>query len=162
MGLGAQDPLAEITAVVEHHRQRIAAILPGAAIFLSGSASVPGLSPNDLDFVALVSDVRDATTLLKPHYLPLYEEAWRDDWAAFRESGPPQVDLVVTVPGSRGDAHHRLVWEVIASESELLAEYQELKASPDDYEQRKKAFFTRVVARLEAPGWTDAGSAGPS
>jgi len=43
-----------------------------------------------------------------------------------------------------------------------LAEYQELKASPDDYEQRKKAFFTRVVARLEAPGWTDAGSAGPS
>jgi len=138
------------TPLADHHRQRIAALLPDAKIFLTGSASLAGLDPNDLDFVALVPDVREAAVLLRPHYRPLYEEEWRDDWAAFREQGPPQVDLVLTLPGSRGDAHHRLSWQLLASDPELLREYQELKTSEEEYEARKADFFTRLVARLES------------
>jgi len=81
--------------------------VPGASVLLSGSASVGDLSANDLDVVALVEDVCDAAARLRPLYPPLYEDQWRDDWAAFRLAGPTQVDVVVTRPGTKGDAHHR-------------------------------------------------------
>jgi hypothetical protein len=40
---------------------------------------------------------------LRASYAPLYQEEWCEDWAAFREAGPPQVDVVVTSPGSTGE-----------------------------------------------------------
>jgi GrpB-like predicted nucleotidyltransferase (UPF0157 family) len=138
-------------ALVEKHRQRIAASVPDAPILVTGSASVDGLPANDVDLVVLVSDVRDAAARLRQDYPPLYEDDWRDDWAAFRDPGPPQVDLVVTRPGTKGDAHHRRAWELLASEPGLLAEYRRLKASPEEYEERKAAFFERVVTLLEEP-----------
>jgi GrpB-like predicted nucleotidyltransferase (UPF0157 family) len=136
-------------ALAEEHRQRIAVSVPNASILVTGSASVEGLPANDLDLVILVSDVRDAAARLRKDYSPLYEDDWRDDWAAFRDPGPPQVDLVVTQPGTKGDAHHRRAWELLASDPGLLAEYRRLKASSQDYEQRKAAFFERVVTLLE-------------
>jgi hypothetical protein len=83
-------------------------------------------------------------------YPVLYEEQWRDDWAAFRVVGPPQVDIVLTRRGTKGDAHHRLAWEVIAADPELADEYRSLKATPGNYAERKAAFFARVVARIPA------------
>jgi GrpB-like predicted nucleotidyltransferase (UPF0157 family) len=136
-------------ALAEKHRQRIAASVPNASILVTGSASVEGLPANDLDLVVLVADVWDAATRLRSDYPPLYEDDWRDDWVAFRDPGPPQVDLVVTQPGTRGDAHHRRAWELIANDPGLLAEYRRLKASSEEYEQRKAAFFDRVVMLLE-------------
>jgi GrpB-like predicted nucleotidyltransferase (UPF0157 family) len=138
-------------ALAEKHRQRIAASVPDASILVTGSASVAGLPANDLDLVVLVSDVRDAAASLRRDYPPLYEDEWRDDWAAFRDPGPPQVDLVVTQPGTKGDAHHRRAWELLASDPGLLAEYRRLKARSEDYEERKAAFFERVVTLLEYP-----------
>lgn len=140
-----------LRSLVEQHRERIREILPDAEVSLSGSASVPSLPANDVDLVILVSDVREAAARLRPFYEPLYQDEWREDWVAFRQRGAVQVDVVVTYRGSRGDAHHRLAWLLIAADSRLLAEYQELKAAADDYEQRKAAFFERVVARLNAP-----------
>ena len=58
------------------------------------------------------------------------------------------VDLVVTRRGSRGDAYHRLAWQLLRQDKHLLAEYRMLKGDPHDYEARKRAFFDRVVARL--------------
>jgi GrpB protein len=138
-------------ALADEHRQRIAASVPNASIVVTGSASVEGLHANDLDLVVLVSDVRDAAARLRKTYPPLYEDEWRDDWAAFRDPGPPQVDLVVTRPGTKGDAHHRRAWELLASDPGLLGEYRRLKASSEDYEQRKAAFFERVVSLLGEP-----------
>ena len=118
------------------------------ALHLVGSASVPGLEANDVDLVALVDDVAEAAAILRLLCPPLYEDEWRDDWAAFRVPGEPQVDIVLTRAGSVGDAHHRRAWELLRSRPDLLAEYRALKASPGDYERRKADFFDRVVSQL--------------
>jgi GrpB-like predicted nucleotidyltransferase (UPF0157 family) len=124
-------------------------LISGADVVLTGSASVDGLDADDVDLVVLVPDVPEAASRLRGSYPPLYEDEWRDDWAAFRDPGPPQVDLVVTKPGSKGDAHHRQAWEFLAKEPELLAEYRALKRDRTDYERRKAAFFEKVVALME-------------
>lgn len=128
--------------------QRLRELLPGARVQLSGSAGMPGLEADDLDLVALVDDVAAAAEILGSEYPPLHPGEWRADWAAFRDPGPPQVDIVLTRPGSLGDKHHRLAWELLAARPDLLAEYRELKAAPGDYERRKREFFERVVAQL--------------
>jgi hypothetical protein len=133
--------------VIEQER-RLRELLPEAQVHLSGSASVPGLEPGDLDLVALVDDVAGAAEILRPEYPALYADEWRDDWAAFRDPGPPQVDIVLTQPGTVGDKHHRLAWELLATRPDLLEEYRALKATPGDYERRKREFFDRVVAQL--------------
>jgi len=130
------------------HERRLRELLPDAEVHLSGSASLPGLEPADLDLVVLVADVAAAAEILRAELPPLYADQWRDDWAAFRDPGPPQVDVVVTRRGTLGDKHHRLVWEVLAADADLLAEYRALRQSPVDYEVRKREFFERVVASL--------------
>ena len=133
--------------MIEQER-RLRELLPEGRVHLSGSASVPGLEPGDLDLVVLVDDVAAAAETLLPEYPMLYADEWRDDWAAFRDPGPPQVDIVLTRPGTLGDKHHRLAWGLLADRPDLLAEYRELKATPDDYERRKREFFERVVGQL--------------
>jgi GrpB-like predicted nucleotidyltransferase (UPF0157 family) len=125
--------------------RRLTALLPTAEIVLSGSASVDGLDAHDIDLVALVSEVAAAAAVVATEYPPLYPEQWRNDWAAFREPGPPQVDIVLTVRGSLGDAHHRRAWDVLRDDSALLDEYRAAKG--DD--ASKRAFFERIVAQLE-------------
>lgn len=102
---------------------------------------------HDVDLVVLVSNVARAAERLRLSYPPLYEDEWRDDWAAFRLEGPPQVDIVLTSPGTGGDDHHRRAWELILSNPGLRAEYQSLKAAGMD-STRKAEFFDRVVAML--------------
>lgn len=123
--------------------------MPDASISVSGSASVPGLDPNDVDLVALVDDVAGAAARLRTIYPSLYEDQWRDDWAAFREPGPPQVDVVITRLGTKGDAHHRRAWDLLAQDEQLLRAYRALKSDRERYEERKAAFFEAVVARLD-------------
>jgi len=130
------------------HEQRIRELLPAAEVHLSGSACLPGLDPGDLDLVLLVEDVAAAAEILRSEYPVLYPEEWREDWAAFRVQGHPQVDIVVTRPGTLGDKHHRLVWQLLAERPDLLDEYRALKATPESYELRKREFFERVVAQL--------------
>ena len=134
---------------IEKHHRRIRAAVPSADVRVSGSASIEGLDANDLDLVALVPDVADAAARLRGVYRPLYEEEWREDWAAFRDPGPPQVDVVVTRLGTKGEAHHVRAWALLARDPALLDEYRALKGRYDDYERRKAAFFERLVARLD-------------
>lgn len=127
--------------VVDEHRRRIASLVPGADVRLTGSASVPGLDAADVDLVVLSDDVHATARLLARAYPRLYPEEWRDDWAAFRDPGPPQVDVVVTRPGSRGDAHHRLAWELLAADPQLVEKYRSVKGDV----AQKAAFFERLV-----------------
>ncbi|MGH2933258.1 MAG: GrpB family protein [Gaiellaceae bacterium] len=131
-----------VAAIVSAHRARILSLVPSADVRLTGSASIAGLSANDVDLVVLVDDVEDAANALAGSYQPLHREEWRDDWAAFRED---DVDVVVTCEGTPGDAHHRLAWERLAHDPELVEEYRILKSSWDDYEVRKAAFFDRIA-----------------
>ena len=134
---------------MRRHRERILRLLPGADVELTGSASVPGLPAEDLDLVVLVSDVAHSAARLREVYPPLYEDEWRDDCAAFRDPGPPQVDVVVTRAGTKGDAHHRRAWALLAERPDLVDEYRAVKSSRADSEDRKAAFVERVVALLD-------------
>jgi hypothetical protein len=58
------------------------------------------------------------------------------------------VDIVLTQPGTKGDAHHRRAWELILADGELRAEYGRLTEAGMTSTQ-KAAFFDRVVALLE-------------
>jgi hypothetical protein len=106
---------------------------------LTGSASFRGYPADDLDLVVVTDDVEKAAAHVG---LPeLYRDQWRDDWMAFRTDGRPQVDVVVTRPGTLGHAHHVRAWERIGDDPALLAEYRTIKGNAE----RKREFFERVV-----------------
>lgn len=140
----------DVEALIARHATRIRGAVPEGTPSVSGSTLLGGYAGHDIDLVVLVPDVADAAQRLRAVYPPLYEENWRDDWAAFRLSGPPQVDIVLTKPGTKGDAHHRRAWELILADTALRAEYERLKAAGMDSTQ-KRAFFERVVGMLPAP-----------
>jgi hypothetical protein len=138
---------AEVEALVVRHVGRIANAVPEGTTSVSGSTLLGLYGGHDLDLVVLVPDVADAAHRLLNVYPPLYQDEWRADWAAFRHPGPPQVDIVLTKRGTKGDAHHRRAWELILADGTIKAEYERLKAAGMDGAQ-KAAFFERVVAML--------------
>jgi hypothetical protein len=133
--------------LVVRHAGRIAAAVPEGTTSVSGSTLLGRYGGHDLDLVVLVPNVADAANRLRDVYPPLYQEEWRDDWAAFRHPGTPQVDIVLTKRGTKGDAHHRRAWELILADGALRAEYERLKAEGMDGAQ-KAAFFELVVDML--------------
>lgn len=137
----------EIQQLVEAHRARIELLVAGADVGLSGSTLLDEFDGHDVDLVVLVRDVQDAAGRLRSVYPPLYEDEWRPDWAAFREPGPPQVDIVITRPGSVGDAHHRRAWDLLLANPDLRCEYVRAKAAGMTGEQ-KRLFFERLVTLL--------------
>jgi hypothetical protein len=139
---------ASIDTLVALHTQRIADVLPEGTTSVSGSTLLGHWFGHDLDLVVLVPSVATAAERLRVAYPPLYEEEWRADWAAFRDPGPPQVDVVLTTHGSKGDAYHRRAWELILNDDALRAEYERLKAGGMDSTQ-KAVFFDRVVEMLD-------------
>jgi hypothetical protein len=142
---------AEVEALVTRHTGRIAEAVSEGSISLSGSTLLGRYGGHDIDLVVLVADVGAAAHRLRRTYPPLYEDEWSDDWAAFRDPGPPQVDVVLTRPGTKGDAHHRLAWELLLADAELRMEYERLKAAGMSGAQ-KALFFDRVVAILADVG----------
>src|SRR4051794_33069575 len=97
---------AALAHILRVHRARIRARVPDAHVELTGSASVAGLDARDVDLMIVTDEVSRVAEALARSYARLYPEQWDDAWAAFRDAGPPQVDLVVTSPGSEGDLHH--------------------------------------------------------
>ena len=138
----------EIELLVSRHKDRIREILPAGQTFVSGSTLLGDYSGHDVDLVVLVDDVTDAARRMHDAYPPLYEDDWRDDWAAFRELGPPQVDIVLTRAGTKGHAHHLRAWEVILADGSVRAEYARLKSAGMDSAQ-KAAFFDGLVSQLD-------------
>jgi 16S rRNA (adenine1518-N6/adenine1519-N6)-dimethyltransferase len=118
---------------------QLRALLPDASIRLTGSASFRSYPADDVDLVAVVDDVVAAAARIDlPKLLP---EEWRDDWAAFRIPAQPQVDVVITRPGTLAHAHHVRAWDRLADDPALLAQYRIAKLDPE----RKREFFERVV-----------------
>ena len=146
-GFGSRMSRAQVEALVARHTCRISEAVPEGTASVSGSTLLGRYDGHDIDLVVLVPDVADAAKRLRHFYPTLYEEDWRDDWAAFRHPGPPQVDVVVTKRGTKGDAHHRRAWELILADDALRAEYERLKAAGMDSAQ-KAVFFERIVAML--------------
>src|SRR6187397_277481 len=91
----------ELEMLITRHKARIADLLPAGQTFVSGSTLLGHYGGHDIDLVVLVDDVGKAASRIRDAYPPLYEDEWRDDWAAFRELGPQQIDIVLTRPGTR-------------------------------------------------------------
>jgi hypothetical protein len=141
--------MSGIDDVISAHHARILQLVPTADVRVTGGALVDGEHAVDVDLVALVVDVDEAAKLLAREYPALYPDEWRNDWAAFRDPGPPQADIVVTRAGTKGDAHHRRAWDLLLQRPDLLAAYRELRSNRRaGYEERKAEFFERVVALL--------------
>lgn len=151
MDAGADLSPEDVEELVAAHTVRIAEVVPEGQTSVSGSTLLGRYGGHDVDLVVLVPHVAAAADRLRRAYPPLYEDEWRDDWAVFRLEGPPQVDIVVTSPGSRGDDHHRRAWELLLADPRLRAEYEALKAGGMDSVQ-KAAFFDRVVELLPRSG----------
>lgn len=134
--------------MISDHVARISLAVPEGSTSLSGSTLLGQYGGHDIDLVVLVPDVSEAAARLRVVYPPLYEDEWRHDWAAFRDPGPPQLDVVVTRRGTKGDAHHRQAWELLLADAELRAEYERLKSKGMSGAE-KAVFFDRVVALLE-------------
>jgi hypothetical protein len=147
MDLAGDLSQARVEELVASYTARIAELVPEGRTSLSGSTLLGRYDGHDVDLVVLVPGVAAAANRLRDIYPPLYEDEWRDDWAAFRVAGPPQVDIVLTVPGTWGDDHHRRSWELLLVQPDLRAEYEALKAAGMDSTQ-KAAFFDRVVELL--------------
>jgi hypothetical protein len=145
---GSRPSRKQVEALVARHKEQIRSALPEGTASVSGSTLLGRYGGHDLDLVVLVPDVADAAERLRNVYPPLYEEEWRDDWAAFRDPGPPQVDVVLTKRGTKSDAHHRRAWELILADDVLREDYERLKAAGMDSAQ-KAVFFERVVAMLD-------------
>ncbi|HEY5488673.1 MAG TPA: hypothetical protein VIK00_02460 [Candidatus Limnocylindrales bacterium] len=150
---------SETQRLVDRYRALVLAYAPGAEIHLAGSALLGDLPNQDLDLVVLVANVARTAEHLRPVLPPLYEDEWRSDWAAFRDPGPPQVDIVVTIRGTNGDAHHRLAWQALLSDAGLKEEYVRLRAAGMSPGQ-KALFFDGVVASLSSRGPAEAHGSG--
>lgn len=137
----------ELERLITRHTRRIAEAVPEGVTSVSGSTLMGSYAGHDVDLVVLVPDVAAAADRLRLAYRPLYEDEWRDDWAAFRETEPVQVDIVLTRSGTKGDAHHRRAWELVLADEPLRAEYERLKRAGMTSAE-KAAFFDRVVAML--------------
>lgn len=137
----------ELERLITRHTRRIAEAVPEGVTSVSGSTLLDSYAGHDVDLVVLVPDVAAAADRLRLAYRPLYEDEWRDDWAAFRETEPVQVDIVLTRSGTKGDAHHRRAWELVLADEPLRAEYERLKRAGMTSAE-KAAFFDRVVAML--------------
>jgi GrpB-like predicted nucleotidyltransferase (UPF0157 family) len=120
-------------------------------LLLTGGASVPGaLTKGDIDLHLRVPPDRfeHVVERLRAVYRPGSTSAWAETLAVFDVPGLRPTGLAVTPVDSEHDVRFRRSWELIRGHPELLDEYNQLKrASFGDasYEDRKSAFFTRLV-----------------
>jgi 16S rRNA (adenine1518-N6/adenine1519-N6)-dimethyltransferase len=138
------EALAPPEFVVLAHALRLRELVPGADVRLTGSAAIGDPGADDVDLVLVADDVGAAASARDAAYPRLYPEEWRDDWAAFRAPGRPQVDVVVTRAGTLGHAHHVRAWEHLRGDPALLDEYRAAKGDAAS----KRAFFERLVSSL--------------
>jgi GrpB-like predicted nucleotidyltransferase (UPF0157 family) len=141
----ARQTLADVAATLRS--QGVAGVLE-----LTGGTSVPGaLTKGDIDLHLRVEpDAFSAVVArLKRAYPVASAQSWAPTLAVFDVPGRRPTGLAVTPVGSEHDQRFLLTWQALREDPALLAEYNALKTATvdtDDYEHRKSAFFTIVVA----------------
>jgi hypothetical protein len=81
-------------------------------------------------------------------YEVVLPEIWQPTLATFAVPGARlPTGIAVTPTGSEHDVRFRRTWRLLSTNPDLLAEYNAMKlAGEGDYEQRKSAFFDRILA----------------
>ena len=73
-------------------------------------------------------------------------QIWQATLATFAVEAELPTGLAVTPVGSEHDVRFRRTWQLLAADPGLVAEYNAVKAGGGDYEERKSAFFDRLLA----------------
>jgi hypothetical protein len=124
--------------------------IPGDLV-LTGAASVRGaLTKGDIDLHLRVppAGFEDVVARLRTVYAPGSVSAWAATLAVFDVPGPRPTGLAVTPVGSEHDVRFSRAWQHLGADAALLEEYNDLKRDAfgnPAYEDRKSAFFSRVV-----------------
>ena len=143
-------------AVLAAERRRLRRLgVPGDLVLVGGS-SVPGaLTHGDVDLHLRVppADFPDAVARLRRTYRVVHPQIWTSTLATFElvRPGPPPVGLAATPLGSEHDVRFTRTWALLAADPALVADYNAVKLAGDGpdgagYEERKSAFFDRLVA----------------
>jgi GrpB-like predicted nucleotidyltransferase (UPF0157 family) len=132
-------------------RRRLEVLGVPGEVVLTGAASVPGaLTKGDLDLHLRVQPESFAAAVdsLSAVYRPTSLSAWAATLAVFDVPSARPTGLAVTPVGSEHDVRFRRAWLLLREDPALLEEYNDLKRASfgnASYEERKSAFFTRIV-----------------
>ncbi|WP_199421811.1 GrpB family protein [Actinotalea solisilvae] len=154
----SDDLLPTARTILAAERERLAALGVGGDLELVGGSSVPGaLTRGDVDLHLRVEPalLAAAVRTLRTVYDVVHPEIWQPTLATFAvPDAPLPTGVAVTPVGSEHDVRFTVTWRRVAAEPALLAEYNALKTGDAaGYEERKSAFFDRVVAGARAdPG----------
>jgi GrpB-like predicted nucleotidyltransferase (UPF0157 family) len=150
-------PLRPAETVIDDARRiaaqvgaRLAPLLPPHELTLTGGSSAPGaLTKGDVDLHLSVApaDFAATVTTLRSLYRVVHPEIWQDTLATFAVDADLPTGIAVTPRGSEHDRRFRRAWDLLRADPALLAQYNAVKAGDaEGYEDRKSAFFTRIVA----------------
>jgi hypothetical protein len=148
----AADLLDAANAILAAERSRLAPLLapPLSELVLTGGSSVAGaLTKGDVDLHLRVERAGFAgcVAVLGGIYDVVRLEIWQDTLATFDVPGAPlPTGVAVTPIGSAHDLRFRRSWELLAADPALLAAYNAMKLAGSGYEDRKSAFFDRLMA----------------
>jgi hypothetical protein len=127
--------------------------VPGELVLVGGS-SVPGaLTRGDVDLHLRVepADFPAAVEALRRSHAVVHPEIWGPTLATFEAVGTAlPTGIAVTPIGSEHDLRFTRTWALLRADPALVAEYNAAKLADDGprgdgYEERKSAFFDRVL-----------------
>lgn len=160
----ASDFLNAARAILAEQREALrAAGIPGELMLEGGSSVAGAVTRGDVDLHLRVApdDFESAVSALAQRLRVVHPEIWSPTLATFEvpeHHGPDRpTGIAVTPIGSEHDLRFTRTWQLLRADPALVAEYNAVKAPPTidggpadpldaSYEDRKSAFFDRVVA----------------
>ncbi len=152
----AEEFAEQVADVLDTERRRLAALGVPGDLQLVGGCSVPGaVTRGDVDLHLRVpaAGFADVVAALRSTHPVVHPEIWGPTLATFDVPAPVPAGLAVTPAGSEHDLRFTRTWQLLAADPDLVAEYNAVKRAGNGlldeaaYEQRKSAFFDRLVAR---------------
>ena len=140
-------------AVLAHEQTRLESLLGEHELVLVGGSSVPAaLTKGDVDLHLRVpaAGFGPTVTALREIYAVVHPEIWQESLATFEvPDAPLPTGVAVTPVGSEHDTRFRLGWQLLAADPALVDAYNAMKLRhrdrPEEYEQRKSAFFDMLM-----------------
>jgi hypothetical protein len=147
----AEDFREQALLIAAAERERLRKLGVAGELALTGGSSVPGaLTRGDVDLHLRVRPAAwpSVVAALRRTYPVVHPEIWAPTLATFAVPAALPAGMAVTPAGSEHDLRFTRGWQLLAADAALLGDYNAVKlaAGDDDYEDRKSAFFDRLLA----------------
>lgn len=146
--LSSEEIFDKAGAVFADEKKKLEKIIPNTDIQHVGSSSIPGaLGKFDIDIQIRVEQGRfeEILTIMQNLYHINHKEIWTNELAIFKDRRENDVDLMLTVIGSKYDEYYKLRDYFIAN-PDALEQYNDLKKQYEgkpyhEYRSAKTAFL---------------------